>query len=427
MAETTPKTQYHTEIPPDLKTLVSCVSRGFYPYEHAIVMDYLIYYPCLKEDDIVDLLKFDRKQLRAIMASLKNDKLVKTKIRLETSADGKSQRHNYYFINYQVLVNVIKYKLDHMRRKIESEDLVTTNRASFVCPTCVKTFTDLEVDQLFDPMSGCLRCSYCGSEVEEEGSDRKKDSRSTLVKFNEQFRRLFELLSKVENVKLSPELLDPDPTILNSTRSQSGRTKIRDPDGAWSGDATRSAGIDYKSTVTINYDDEKEKDQERKERLAWMEESTVEGSMAESIWKEDEDSDKVSAKPDTSNNKSRSQDIFNTLLAHEKKGPTFTPVAGLKAPDEEDNSDSDSDDEMGAGPSKGSSKKSKPVSTTLDIADNDDDNDSNDDDGERFFVSVGGEQIALDDVDDDVISRMTQSEKDAWIQLTQRIYADHYD
>ena len=51
---------------------------------------------------MVELLKFDRKQLRAIMANLKNDKLVKTKIRLETSIDGKSQRHNYYFINYQV-------------------------------------------------------------------------------------------------------------------------------------------------------------------------------------------------------------------------------------------------------------------------------------------------------------------------------------
>ena len=48
MAEMSAKTQYHTEIPADLKTLVTCVSRGFYPYEHAIVMDYLIFYPCLK-------------------------------------------------------------------------------------------------------------------------------------------------------------------------------------------------------------------------------------------------------------------------------------------------------------------------------------------------------------------------------------------
>ncbi len=57
---------------------------------------------------------------------------------------------------------MIKYKLDHMRRKIETEDLVSTNRASFICPMCVKTFTDLEVDQLFDPMSGCLRWRRIG-------------------------------------------------------------------------------------------------------------------------------------------------------------------------------------------------------------------------------------------------------------------------
>ena len=44
-----------------------------------------------------------------------------------------------------MLVNVIKYKLDKMRRKIETEDMGTTNRASFVCTTCHKTFTDLEV------------------------------------------------------------------------------------------------------------------------------------------------------------------------------------------------------------------------------------------------------------------------------------------
>ena len=242
-------------------------------------------------------------------------------------------------------------------------------------------------------------------------------------------------------MKLSPELLDPDPTVLNSAKGQSSRSKTRDPDGAWSGDATRSSGIDYKSSVTINYDDDKEKEGEKKERLTWMEESTVQGSMAESIFKEDEEAEKAGAKPDSTSNKSRSQDIFNTLLAHEKKGPSFTPVAGLKAPDEEDNSESDSDDDFGAASTSkaAASKKSKQsssattsstmmMSTTLDAAADDDrDDDSDDDEGDGYFVSVGGDRVALDDVDDDVIARMTQAEKDAWIQLTQRIYADHYD
>lgn len=55
---------------------------------------------------------------------------------------------------FRVLVNVVKYKLDHMRRRIETDERDSTNRASFRCPCCFSTFTDLEANQLFDPMTG---------------------------------------------------------------------------------------------------------------------------------------------------------------------------------------------------------------------------------------------------------------------------------
>lgn len=55
---------------------------------------------------------------------------------------------------FRVLVNVVKYKLDHMRRRIEMDERDSTNRASFRCPNCRSTFTDLEANQLFDPMTG---------------------------------------------------------------------------------------------------------------------------------------------------------------------------------------------------------------------------------------------------------------------------------
>lgn len=51
-------------------------------------------------------------------------------------------------------MNVVKYKLDHMRRRIETDERDSTNRASFRCPCCSSTFTDLEANQLFDPMTG---------------------------------------------------------------------------------------------------------------------------------------------------------------------------------------------------------------------------------------------------------------------------------
>ena len=59
-------------------------------------------------------------------------------------------------------------------------------------------------------------------------------------------------------------------------------------------------------------------------------------------------------------------------------------------------------------------------------AQDDDDDDSFDDD-EETFVTVGGEKILLQHVTDDVQARMTHSEREAWIQLSQKLFADHYD
>ena len=65
-----------TEIPSSLRTLARLVVRGFYPIEDALVIDMLVRYPCMREDDVSALLKFDKKHLRARMDLLKKDKLV---------------------------------------------------------------------------------------------------------------------------------------------------------------------------------------------------------------------------------------------------------------------------------------------------------------------------------------------------------------
>ena len=44
----------------------------------------------------------------------------------EGGVHGDGQKHmrmiHYYFINYKQFVNVVKYRLDHMRRKLEMEE-----------------------------------------------------------------------------------------------------------------------------------------------------------------------------------------------------------------------------------------------------------------------------------------------------------------
>ena len=53
-----------------VKTFLHCKST------HYLKADMLVRYPCLREDDLCDLLKFDKKVLRAKLQTLKTDRFV---------------------------------------------------------------------------------------------------------------------------------------------------------------------------------------------------------------------------------------------------------------------------------------------------------------------------------------------------------------
>ncbi|KAH7937996.1 hypothetical protein HPB49_019099 [Dermacentor silvarum] len=281
-----------TEVPSSLKKLVRLTIRGFYSVEHVIVVDMLIRNPCVKEDDLADLLKLEKKQLRAVVAQLKSDRFVKVRLRMETGSDGKATRQNYYYINYKVFVNVVKYKLDHMRRKIETEERDSTSRASFRCTGCSKSFTDLEADRLLDFASGQFRCSYCCAPVEEDQAALpRQDSRLLLARFNDQIQPLYTLLRELDDVRLAPHLLEPEPTdlsaVLQQSRRAGGRASPtlqmqsgahgRSRDGPWSGDATRHQGSGQGAGITVNLGEATPSapSAPQREAPAWMVHSTV--------------------------------------------------------------------------------------------------------------------------------------------------------
>ncbi|KAG8592214.1 hypothetical protein GDO81_000438 [Engystomops pustulosus] len=273
-----------TEVPAALKRLAKYIVRGFYGLEHSLALDVLIRYPCVKEDDMALLLKFEKKQLRGILNTLKADKCIKCRIRIETGANGKSTKHNYYYINYKLLVDVVKYKLDHVRRKIESDERESTIRASFKCPGCHSTYSDLEVNQLFDPFTELFRCTYCNAEVEEDFSSMpKRDARTLLARFNEQIEPIFLLLRETEDIVLPCDLLEPQPTYIpelaNSCEQMSDMSVIdmQMHQGRW---ANRPSSGDnmYVQNVTINVREtelKKVKEKKGKEQPVWMKESTV--------------------------------------------------------------------------------------------------------------------------------------------------------
>lgn len=208
-----------TVVPDKLKQLAKYIMHGFYSVEHALVVDMLVRNTIMKEDDLADLLKFDKKQLRTLLMKIKNDKLLKQVMRVETQADGRAMRHYYYYINYKTFVNVVRFKLDRMRQKIENRERDSTCKALFKCTQCTRTYNEFDAGNLYDPVTMAMKCTYCGAEVQEdESAVPKRDAVTQMVTFNEQMKPMFDLLKDVEHVKLSQQLLEPTPVPLSDAQ-----------------------------------------------------------------------------------------------------------------------------------------------------------------------------------------------------------------
>ncbi|XP_011498840.1 PREDICTED: general transcription factor IIE subunit 1 [Ceratosolen solmsi marchali] len=411
-----------TEVPSSLKQLARLVVRGFYTIEDALIIDMLVRNPCMKEDDICDLLKFDKKMLRARITTLRNDKFIQVRLKMETGSDGKAQKVNYYFINYKTFVNVVKYKLDLMRKRMETEERDATSRASFKCTSCLKTFTDLEADQLFDMTTGEFRCTYCREIVEEDQSALpKKDSRLLLAKFNEQLEPLYILLREVEGIKLAPEILEPEPVDINTIRGIDTKksNNIRGPNEQWSGEATRSSGFVVEDTrVDVLIGNEIQDDNVnsiRKERPIWLMESTIITSdPLQNELRNTQDSilEKAAATATNANatNNKQGEDIMSVLLAHEKKGGINASAVKTVLPHES----SDSSDNEDRGDMK--------VADTGEI-----ETMESDDEDQIPTVSINGKSVVITDVNDTLIAEMTAAEKEAYIQIYQDYYSSMYD
>ncbi|XP_015793408.1 general transcription factor IIE subunit 1 [Tetranychus urticae] len=400
------------EIPTGLKRLVRYVMRGFYTIEQTLIVDLMIRKLSIKEDEIENLMKFEKKQLRAIFAGLKNDKLIKSKLRMETGPDGKATRQAYYFINYRGFVNVVKYKLDLMRRKIETEERDSTKRSSFICVNCKKTFTDLEADQLWDHVSNEFKCSYCGEIVEEDPDVLPKaDSRLMLAKFNDQMEPLYMLLKEVEDIKIPADLLEPDPIEVNGSTIKVTTSEGFEGMDKWkTKDKSQFDSVMIKETsIKIEKDGEAVEEVVKKEQPPWLAEVSVYPSMPDvTITKNNSNKIKeTSTQPKDENGYSK--EVLEALLVHEKLEHTNDAAVSILSTQ---NNDWGSD-------GLNSSVKDEIM--------NDEDEDEDFEDVSEPMIRIGGRLIPLGEVNDDTIHEMNQMEKEEYIRLTQEVYSHLYD
>ena len=417
-----------TEVPPILKRLAKTTAYGFYDAEHIAIVSLLTVVPCVDEDTLLDRLNFDKRQLRQALVRLKLDKLVKQRVVKEKQPDtGTFSVYNFYFINFKVFVNVIKYKLDHIRRKLESDEQQARNRPSFSCSLCENKYSDLEVDRLLDIATGLLKCGFCGGEVEEEMTEKHSSlNKSSLALFNEQMEPLFKLLRACENINLAPQVLEPEPTTMQ-LKAAANRAHSSSSKGGWSHDKKT---IDlYGQSISVNVGGTEDKmgvKSAQKELPVWMAKSTVyESTSLES---------KAPSFPEANQHLSKDTkhvgdtDILSDLLAHE----TVAKKPKLEAdhPSRNDSEDSDPDSEHNELPAASRTVGSDKLASGAKLNEvvhemSEDDDDDNED---EVMVKVGSEKIPISKVisDHTIMERMTEEEHENYLHLYHKYVEQFY-
>lgn len=76
---------------------------------------------------------------------------------MEELPDSRPRRVSHYSVNYKALLNVTRYKLNHIRDKLDSRDRTDARPSNYTCTQCLRAFTDLDVGSLFDPMTQLLK------------------------------------------------------------------------------------------------------------------------------------------------------------------------------------------------------------------------------------------------------------------------------
>ncbi|KAF6017789.1 GTF2E1 [Bugula neritina] len=413
-------TEIATEVPEPLKKLLKYVMRAFYTIEEMLIIDMLLKHKCMKEEDLSDFLKLDKKQMGISIKRLKNDQFIKTRMKMEYGDDEKKiTKHNYYFIHYTGFVNVVKYKLDHIRRKLEMQERDSTSRASFKCLHCQKTYTDLEADHLFDMNTGTFKCMMCSSEMEEQqSSDTVQNARALVAKFNEQIEKLYDLLHLCDKFRLSHHILEPAPRdvaeLAGSKKSSSTKTGEKSANSSgnrvWSGDLSRNMEFGVTAhSVDVKVGDKattNQPAQPKREQPTWLTKSTIDGvdnSTSSSLQTSVPSKEAAPAALSTTDS-----NIMNTLLVHESKSAAPGPLAAAAyaAAAHSDKSDDSDMEEL--------------VTIGQDVQE------MGDSDDEEIMVSVGDRKVAIHKAAL-LVEEMTDEQRDEYNRLASSLYSDMYE
>lgn len=192
-----------------IRRMAQIVARIFYEDRHIVLMDQLVSITVLPADVLAHRLGIQVKELAALSSKLLEDKLICTFRRNEIrdAITNRSVPRTYYYLDFKLFLDVTKWRMMSIRKKIDTRLRNELDNKGYVCPRCKKSYSTLEVAHLMDFFRNVFVCETpgCSTElVDNEEAEDVKRSKDSLMRFNEQLSTLLGGLRRTEGIVLPP-------------------------------------------------------------------------------------------------------------------------------------------------------------------------------------------------------------------------------
>ncbi|RKP27934.1 hypothetical protein SYNPS1DRAFT_26445 [Syncephalis pseudoplumigaleata] len=209
-----------------LRTLVSRVARAFYDPKWTVILDALCRVETYRDEQLSKVTKLSSSNVHKICAKLRDEYLIRSAFRYDTKkVEGLSIRRTYYMIDYKRFVDVVKWRIYEMRKRVLADlrgadaAAAATAAAShaqeqenkgYACPSCRRVFDALDACKNVDPHTCQFMCDQCNVPLEEnDNSERLRKANDKLARLTEQTQPIIDLLKQTDSMVLpayTPEM-----------------------------------------------------------------------------------------------------------------------------------------------------------------------------------------------------------------------------
>ncbi|KAF0495225.1 Transcription initiation factor TFIIE subunit alpha [Gigaspora margarita] len=264
--------------------LLMRVARAFFQTPQIVVLDYLTKHEtAISDENLAKGVGLTVKEIHKLCGTLKEARLIKTFTKAEPKkAEQRAIPRTFYYIDWQQVVNVIKWKIYRIREMVGDRMRNEQENKGYLCTGCKKTFAPLEIRNLFDTVRSTLVCDLCHTElIHNDNAENVKDTEKLHGRFMEQSQPIIDLLKVVDKLVIPVSSIDK----LQATSGVKGEQQGPMPDVPYA----RNHNLHMEDIVVVFKDDNEATKTERQNQQskirqqnalpAWHIRSTVTGEV----------------------------------------------------------------------------------------------------------------------------------------------------